>query len=328
MDNNNLTFTDKLRQRRESLFGAGDPLGIGQTPQGQVVRQAADIQAERLGKALEGGEQFQQFPQEIMGAEEMFLGRAQNYLQPLIQNALQELEAQEAAAQKAAQSMSVGGYVIDPVTGEITIDPEVEMSAQNILKGSMKLADVEMSKRPAVANRLSQLGFDPAGEVNNLLSNMETLFFGGQGKPSISIAGVTGIQQLKGLGLAAGKQLRTERGQRAQLYGDTREGFTSALRALASQSGQLNEREFQALQRLTPSEADTDEQARFKFGQLRQQIAQKYGSGTLKQQPMQVGSEGQTSGIFGINFPTAQAAGTTGQVVKDVYQTEVEGLKY
>jgi hypothetical protein len=315
--NPDLTFTDRLRERREQLFGAGDPLGLTETPQGQAVQRAADISAERQGAALAGETEFQAQPSDIFSTEEFFLGRAGNFLQPLIDNALKELEVQDA---KAKAEMTAGGLMIDPETGEIMVDPEVERDAQSIMQGVMKLTDVAMDRRGAVAQRMAQLGYDPAVEVKSLLGNMEALYFG-EGDQSISVAGVPIVESLKKLGLTFGKEFKTQRGQRAELYEDTREGFTSALRNLASQTGQLNEREFEALQKLTPSIEDTPEQARLKFSQLRGQIAAKFGGGTGE--PLALGSEGQS--IFGI--PTAQATTGTGAGV-DPYVSELQGLSY
>lgn len=316
MPNGDKTFTDRLRDRRTQLFGQGDPLGLGETPQGQAVQEAAGVQSERLSSALRGEKEFQEFPQDILASEDFFLGRAGNFLQPLIQNALRELEIQDAKAQQ--EQVDTG---------------EVQAAADAVMSGKLKLINVPQEIRVAAANRLTQMGFDPASDINIALAGMEGAFFGeqptaGLGGTDIALGGFKPLELLRQAGLAGEKFLGTAKGQRAEIYTDQKEAFVGQLKVIAGETGVLNDRDIERLKRALPDTGDTFAQAQVKFGQTKAILNAKFGGAGLTP----LASEGQpanlTTGTLGI--PTAGATGVSpvSAPTRDVYVQEVGGFDY
>ena len=149
------------------------------------------------------------------------------------------------------------------------------VNVEDIAKTSPVLAEAILKKNPgATKTKLSaedQKKKDANTAVENFINNLEK-HYQGAGGASFGSGPLARI-----LGFKTNLEGKVGLNDEASTYNDQKSGFAATLKEITGDTGVLTEQDFQRLSKLLPGLGSTPGEAKNKFGDLRSQVAAKFG---------------------------------------------------
>lgn len=296
------TFSDMLRDRRafvqsaenQSADAASQALQNGGV--GGVRISSTDATSPLFNFHTDNANKTAELTQDAFG----YQGQANDLLKSIAdvmaQQRGQDIQQQQLNLQKQQLGLQYG-VDLGGNSGGTSPTSVLDLHAKNIMNGTETLDDVPADLKPRVAQRLTQLGYDPARTVKSLVNQAESEYLGknhGDTGNSLSFgnnplrAGASGLGDL--LATLSGGALQTGYEKQKNSYETIRKNFQSEIAKLSGGS-KMSPKIIDQLSNGLPNESDPPDVAAKKFAFVRDQINNIFYNGS---QPDQTGGTGNT----------------------------------